>query len=602
MAEKKSQQSEQKDYTKPPQLCDIILKGGITSGIVYPKAIYELAKEYQFSCIGGTSAGAIAAVLTAAAEYNRQKNGSFEGFEILNKLPDELKEKIGSDTKLLSLFQPMPSTKKVFSIFMHLVREKSIIKRIIFSVSSLIKNFPLITLWSSLPAILLIYTYIVKYPINLFFGLLTFFILFTTMLIIIIATSIRFGISFQQILVKNEFGLVNGYMTSEKINQEPLTLWLSKLINKVAGIDENGAPLTFGDLENTSDLDKGITLNMYTTNLSWGRPYSLPFNNSQFFFQENQMREYFPDNVVNKMIEGIEIVKDGKLDRKFQFPSYKTLPLIVAARMSLSFPFLINAIPLYAINYEEKSKPFEKCLFSDGGICSNFPIHLFDKPLPKHPSFGINLTRFNEMDTEDETRNILMIDRINSFVLPWNKNINSIKQFISSITSTMQNWSDNTLAQAKGYRDRIVHVHLSEKEGGLNLDMEENLITNISERGKFAGKILKQRFLRDGDYLNWNHHKWIRFQEMMRLLNIYLNDIEDALKMNSTKYNTSYMDLLNRNLKNLPPGHFRSHKYQNEVINYINELRKHIQKYPMLKKIYVDKTNSSPELKVKPKV
>ncbi|MGB6519619.1 MAG: patatin-like phospholipase family protein, partial [Candidatus Cybelea sp.] len=45
--------------------CDVVMKGGIASGVVYPGAVYELSKTYRFRNIGGTSAGAIAATLTA---------------------------------------------------------------------------------------------------------------------------------------------------------------------------------------------------------------------------------------------------------------------------------------------------------------------------------------------------------------------------------------------------------------------------------------------------------------------------------------------------------------------------------------------------------
>ena len=60
------------DYTadqfalRDPPECDLILKGGITSGIVYPYAILELATKYRFRSLGGTSAGAIAAAFAAA--------------------------------------------------------------------------------------------------------------------------------------------------------------------------------------------------------------------------------------------------------------------------------------------------------------------------------------------------------------------------------------------------------------------------------------------------------------------------------------------------------------------------------------------------------
>ena len=55
------------------QECDLIMKGGITSGIVYPLAITEIAKAFRLRSIGGTSAGAIAAAAAAAAELGRQR-------------------------------------------------------------------------------------------------------------------------------------------------------------------------------------------------------------------------------------------------------------------------------------------------------------------------------------------------------------------------------------------------------------------------------------------------------------------------------------------------------------------------------------------------
>src|SRR5437588_12938950 len=70
---KRSAVRARRDITSSPLLeCDIVMKGGITSGVVYPSAVAELSKSYRFRNIGGNSAGAIAATLTAAAEYRRQ--------------------------------------------------------------------------------------------------------------------------------------------------------------------------------------------------------------------------------------------------------------------------------------------------------------------------------------------------------------------------------------------------------------------------------------------------------------------------------------------------------------------------------------------------
>ena len=56
--------------------CDLVMKGGITSGIVYPKAVLALKDTYTFRNIGGTSAGAIAAVAT-----RRRSSGATDGCE-----------------------------------------------------------------------------------------------------------------------------------------------------------------------------------------------------------------------------------------------------------------------------------------------------------------------------------------------------------------------------------------------------------------------------------------------------------------------------------------------------------------------------------------
>ena len=55
--------------------CDLVMKGGITSGIAYPPAILQLMEQRKFNRIGGTSAGAIAAAGVAAAEFHRQNGG-----------------------------------------------------------------------------------------------------------------------------------------------------------------------------------------------------------------------------------------------------------------------------------------------------------------------------------------------------------------------------------------------------------------------------------------------------------------------------------------------------------------------------------------------
>ena len=71
--------------------CDLVMKGGITSGIVYPNAVLALAREFRFKSVGGTSAGAIAAAVTAAAAYgDRQRAREGAGFEGLAQVASQL--------------------------------------------------------------------------------------------------------------------------------------------------------------------------------------------------------------------------------------------------------------------------------------------------------------------------------------------------------------------------------------------------------------------------------------------------------------------------------------------------------------------------------
>lgn len=89
-------------FGNPDKECDIVMKGGITSGVVYPYAILELARCYRFRSIGGTSAGAIAAALAAAAEYARTVRNDPSGFVRLQARCDTILVILGD------LFQPDP--------------------------------------------------------------------------------------------------------------------------------------------------------------------------------------------------------------------------------------------------------------------------------------------------------------------------------------------------------------------------------------------------------------------------------------------------------------------------------------------------------------
>ena len=97
-------------WRDPPLECDIVMKGGLSSGVVYPEAVVRLAERYRFRGIGGTSAGAIAAVGLAAAEHGRADGGMAK----LAAIPARLTETVDGQPFILSLFRPEPETRRLF--------------------------------------------------------------------------------------------------------------------------------------------------------------------------------------------------------------------------------------------------------------------------------------------------------------------------------------------------------------------------------------------------------------------------------------------------------------------------------------------------------
>jgi hypothetical protein len=230
---------------------------------------------------------------------------------------------------------------------------------------------------------------------------------------IVVGLLVRFSM-----IQSHHFGFCFGY-TKPRSGQPPsLVGWLHGKINEFAGLPENGL-LTFRQLN-----DAGITLRLITTCLTFGRPFTLPFESNEFYYLPDELRDYFPEEVMEWLRthpspQKSEPEKENEREKidlgpYLRLPHQDDLPVIVAARLSLSFPLLFCAVPLYAIDwtrrrrsqgepapsvnepggsigYDEPRRP-ERVWFSDGGICSNFPIHLFDNLLPRWPTFGINLS------------------------------------------------------------------------------------------------------------------------------------------------------------------------------------------------------------------
>jgi hypothetical protein len=468
--------------------CDLVMKGGITSGIVYPGAVLELAKEYELANIGGTSAGAIAAALAAAAELRRKSGGGDAGFESLAKLPAWMAESDGGQSRLLSLFAPTPASAPLF----HTLLAKN-------KLLALLRHFPFFaSLVAAIGIVLMIVAAMSADHIAIVVVIAA--LLVVTLAGACVAAAIEALVTAFRVLPKQGFGVSTG---------GALTEWLANEIDATAGLSDR--PLTFGDLR-----AKELNLEMMTTNLTQGRPYRLPLETRHFFFDAAEMRALFPERIVVWMLAHAE--PRGALHA---LPSDE-LPVVVATRMSLSFPLLLSAVPLWSIDRgraRDAHQP-ERCWFSDGGITSNFPVHFFDAPLPRWPTFAINLAEHSPRYHQPGQR-IYMPRNNRGGIVEWWTPFSDLTGFLVSIVRTMQNWRDNMLLHLPGQRDRIAHVLLAPGEGGLNLAMEKGTIDDVAACGVEAGRALRDNF-------RWDNHQWVRFLSFMSALEGTLERWADA--------------------------------------------------------------------------
>jgi predicted acylesterase/phospholipase RssA len=555
------------DYSKPTRTCDVVMKGGITSGVVYPHALCELARTYRFANVGGTSAGAIAAAGAAAAEHGRDRGG----FEKLAGLP----EWIGGGENLVGLFQPSPATRSYHRLLMAGLGRTGAGKWLRVGAAAL-RSFPLAAALGLAPgvalAVLAVWTGSGALAVC---AALAGIVL--ALVGLALALGLQVGVGLPRALGRNQFGLCSG-LSPEGSGTPALTPWLAALVDDLAAKDGDG-PLTFGDLR-----AKGIDLQMMTTNITHRRPHRMPWRSRELLFDPDELRRLFPERIVAWMEAHPPPLGTGRdaertrrrLDALLPlrpFPAPDDLPVVVAARMSLSFPLLISAVPLHALDMtrthvreaveavEEGRAPAhpliaEVCWFSDGGIASNFPVHFFDAPLPTRPTFAIDLDGFHPDHPRrpDEAGNVyLPSSNVGGLLDSWHRidptpGMGSLTGFVGGIVRTMQNHVDSGLTHQPGYRDRIVHVHTAPDEGGMNLTMPPDVIRALTLRGQAAGRALVERFAETpgtSSGLSWDNHRWVRYRSTLTALAAQLEELASAWRA-SAPGDRSYAELVDR--------------------------------------------------------
>jgi hypothetical protein len=577
----------------PDEQCDVIMKGGITSGVVYPSALVEFAQHYRLHGLGGASAGAIGAALGAAAEYGRGEGG----FDVLRRIPEQL-----GDGALARLFQPSQSTRGLLPIMLSATGHdrpgegSTGIRRVGRVAVSAAKNYPVPSLLGVIPGAAVVAAGILA-P-----GWTRIPMLLAGVPLTIIGWATAMAIRLTNVLTRdvpaNRFGICTG-ISADPANPG-FTDWLAAKIDEAAGLPPGEGPLTFGqlragpvglagdgplapasrddeqrgadddsaDAENDVDATLGdpgnfyIDLRMITTCLTEGKPYELPLNSYRFFYKPKVWDTLFPRYVMAALAKMPPArPKDPRLWPNFQdeddaaerqgyrrFPSAANLPVIVATRLSLSFPLLISAIPMATIDDSQRPKiTFQPQWFTDGGFCSNFPVHLFDAPLPSRPTFAINLGTMSKgwQPDPDQTKNIRYAHTNSDGLSLPAKDLpedgaGAVAGFAVSALNTSRNWSDNANLRYPGHRDRTVVVLQSTDEGGLNLFMDRKTIGDLAKRGQVAAAALLDQFRQmhypknHPAFTGWDNHRWLRYRALISGLPTFLRRYADgraALKL-----------------------------------------------------------------------
>ena len=568
--------SRRETYRDPERECDVVMKGGITSGVLYPLAVCELAAVYRLRNVGGTSAGAIAAAAAAAAEYGRTSDRPGSGFQGLAALPEWL----GTDDHLVGLFRPPAVTRRLHGLLLRAVRPGASRAALLGVVawSGLRSRRWWMPVLGLLPGALLVVALLAGDPGSWLSWLGVLVALALAVGGLVVGAVLAVALDAGDALDDNGYGIVSGSAAAD--GGDSLSDWLADQIDTLAGLEQGRGPLTFGDLWAAAPA---VNLEMQTTNITEGRPYRLPADiGPAFAFREDEFRRIFPERVVAHLVRHASGPRTA--EGLVPWPAARDLPVVVATRMSLSFPILISAVPLYAVDrsmHVGEEKVFERTWFSDGGITSNFPISFFDSLLPSRPTFGINLRPFHPRHpiSDDERANVWMPRTNRGGILEWwsrwteGRGLGSLASFAHAIADTMQNWVDNQQTRVPGYRDRIVHIAHTDDEGGLNLAMPPEVLDRLAERGRCAGERLVDYYTTppgvalppghhdraagggaadpEGRVVSWENHRWIRLRTSLAL-------VSDAIDSLGDRFDDGYADDLAAPLDAAPSYPFKN--------------------------------------------
>jgi predicted acylesterase/phospholipase RssA len=567
--------------------CDLVLEGAVTSAIIYLALVAGLSRRYRFRSLGGASSGAAVAAAAAIAEASRLASGTDEGFRGVFRFALWLGRQQAGQSNLLRMFQPAPGLRLPFRLLVWLfgldARGKARLGMLAGGAGLLLAVAFVVGLGAALAGwlpevagLMLLRAFAIGVAVSLL--------------------GVLFAIRWLRTMGDHHFGMCTGMPAgSGEAGRQALTAVLHELFNKLLGRCATERPVVFAELWRCATPEPGrermIDLQVVTSVLQQRRSLHLPGQPGEdplrdYFYDPQEWRELFPEPVMEwlrrhaRPTGPVEVeCRQGartEVRRLLALPEPQHLPVIVAVRLSVSFPGLLSAVPVYTLaqlhglvgNEADEPARFRpvRIYFTDGGVTSNLPIHFFDEALPAWPTFAVNLfesdaskpTGAASTDTAGvpaffgarpgcpETRPHELSVRPDGRP--------GILAFLGELFITAKDWRDTTMLSLPGFRERVLHIRVPKGYGTLNLRMSRRQVLELVGLGASAARRMATDFslpAAPGQASRWEEHRWLRLRAALAAAQSWLRPLTEAGAAQALEGEPAYRELLRHPR---PPG------------------------------------------------
>ena len=216
-------------------------------------------------------------------------------------------------------------------------------------------------------------------------------------------------------------------------------------------------------------METGIDLRIAATNLSTGRAEITPDLGRGYSFRPTEWARQFPEPVAAQLTV-------GRGEDILPIPPTKELPVLVALRMSMACPGLMEATPAVG-------RGGARVWFSDGGLTTNFPFEVFERD--PRPTFALDLDTIHPgQATEPRVRTF---DPAIDDPPP---NLTNLRGFVWGLLVALREGHLRTAARRPERTAHIYQARLRPDEGGMKLDMTATEAVVLIQHGADLGALV----------------------------------------------------------------------------------------------------------------